>query len=190
MSYQSFQNKWIGKRVDIDKLYGYQCADLIKQYMSEEVGLPNGAYGNAIDYWYKTHVAVLGKFDKVGGSHALAGDIVVLKGVNGNPYGHIGISNGSTNLITTTILEQNGATGNGSGLGGDAIRLRAIPRWRVVGLLRPKTSTAPIYYIVKRGDTVTSICRVYGINFTQFKQMNPQVTNINVISVGQKLRVK
>jgi hypothetical protein len=190
MSYQGFQNKWIGKRVDIDKVYGFQCADLVKQYMLEEAGIPNGAYGNAIDYWYKTHINVLKKFDKVGGSNAKQGDIVILKGINGNPYGHIGIANGSTNLITTTILEQNGATGNGSGLGGDAIRLRAIPRWRVVGLLRKKTSVQPIYYIVKRGDTVTSICRVYGITINQFKAFNPQVTNINVINVGQKVRVK
>lgn len=189
MSYQSFKNKWLGKRVDIDKVYGYQCADLVKQYMLEEAGIPNGAYGNAIDYWYRTHVNVSKKYDKVGGSNAVQGDIVVLKGINGNPYGHIGIAE-STGLVTVTILEQNGATGNGSGLGGDAIRLRAVPRWRVVGMLRAKTSAQPIYYIVKRGDTVTSICRVYGITITQFKQMNPQVTNINVISVGQKLRVK
>jgi hypothetical protein len=190
MTYQQFQAKWLGKRVDIDKVYGYQCVDLIKQYMLETAGVPNGAYGNAIDYWFKTHNAVSSKFDRVQGSNAKAGDIVILKGINGNPYGHIGVASGNTNLVSTQILEQNGSSGNGSGLGGDAIRLRYIPRWRVVGMLRLKTSGNPSYYTVRKGDTVTSICRTYGITINKFKALNPQVTNINLIHVGQKVRVK
>jgi len=187
MTYQQFQNKWLGKRVDIDKLYGYQCVDLIKQYMLETQGIPNGAYGNAVDYWYKTHNAVSAKYDRVNGSNAQQGDIVVLKGINGNPYGHIGIATGNINFISVQILEQNGSTGNGSGVGGDAIRVRYVPRWRVVGLLRPKASTK--YHVVVKGDTVNAICRRYGISLDRFKQLNPNVSNVNLIYVGQKLRV-
>jgi hypothetical protein len=33
--YVDFKNKWLGKRIDYDKAYGYQCVDLIKQYLDE-----------------------------------------------------------------------------------------------------------------------------------------------------------
>jgi len=190
MDYQQFQNKWLGGRVDIDKLYGYQCADLVKQYMLETQGIPNGAYGNAVDYWYKTHHVVSSKYDKISGSNVQRGDIVVLKGINGNPYGHIGIATGNMNLLSVQILEQNGATGHGSGVGGDAIRLRYVPRWRVVGLLRAKPTVQPVYYTVKSGDTVNAICRLYGISLDRFKELNPSVANVNLIYVGQKFRVR
>jgi hypothetical protein len=140
MDYQTFKNKWLGKRVDIDGVYGFQCADLVKQYMLECYGIPNGAYGNAIDYWYNTSPKVLTKFERVSTTAARRGDIVIFKGVNGNPYGHIGICDSDAGLIYVNTLEQNGSTGNGSGTGGDAIRVRGIPRWRVVGVLRPRAA--------------------------------------------------
>lgn len=33
--YKEFCNKWVGKCVDYDKAYKYQCVDLIKQYADE-----------------------------------------------------------------------------------------------------------------------------------------------------------
>nr|DAS81066.1 MAG TPA: transcriptional regulator [Bacteriophage sp.] len=33
--YKNFVNKRLGKRVDYDGSYGFQCADLSKQYISE-----------------------------------------------------------------------------------------------------------------------------------------------------------
>ena len=144
MTYQQFKAKWIGRRVDFDGIYGYQCVDLIKQYLSDVKGIKAGYWGNAIDYWYNTNPAVLKEFDRLSTNQARQGDIVILKGINGNPYGHIGIADGSSGILTVTILEQNGATGNGSGLGGDAIRTRAVPLWRVVGLLRPRAAKPSI----------------------------------------------
>jgi hypothetical protein len=140
MSYQSFKSAWIGKRVDYDKVEAFQCVDLIKQYVAQEFGLKPSNWGNAINYWHNTPLALLVKFDKLATNQARSGDIVIFKGINGSPYGHIGISDGNSGPLTITTLEQNGATGGGSGTGGDAIRLRAIPIWRVVGVLRPKTA--------------------------------------------------
>lgn len=144
MTYQQFKAKWIGRRVDFDGVYGYQCIDLIKQYLLDVKGIKAGAWGNAIDYWYNTNPAVLKEFNRLSTNQARQGDIVILKGINGNPYGHIGIADGSSGILTVTILEQNGSSGNGSGLGGDAIRTRAVPLWRVVGLLRPRTAKPSI----------------------------------------------
>jgi hypothetical protein len=142
MTYTQFKNKWLGKRVDYDHVYSYQCVDLIKQYLSERFGIKAGSWGNAIDYWYHTNAAILKKFDKLSTSKARQGDIVIFKGINGNPYGHIGVCDANVGTLSVNVntLEQNGSTGNGSGTGGDAIRVRGIPRWRVVGVLRPKTA--------------------------------------------------
>ncbi len=138
MTYQQFEAKWLGKRVDIDGLYGYQCADLVKQYLLECFGIPNGSYGDAIVYWTNPHQRILEKFGKVAGSAANQGDIVILNPTATNEYGHIGIATGRLTDLSVEILEQNGSTGNGSGLGNDAIRKRYVPRTRVAGLLRAK----------------------------------------------------
>lgn len=36
--YKEFKDKWLSKRIDYDKNYGYQCVDLIKQYLDECLG--------------------------------------------------------------------------------------------------------------------------------------------------------
>lgn len=140
MSYKSFKNRWLGKRVDYDRVYGYQCVDLIKQYADEEFGLKAGVWGNAVDYWYNPSPALLKKFDRLSTKNARIGDIVIFRGVNNNPYGHIGIADRSSGLFRLATLEQNGATGNGSGVRGDAIRVRNIFKTRMFGVLRPKTA--------------------------------------------------
>jgi surface antigen len=141
MTYQDFKKKWIGGRVDYDHVYAYQCVDLILQYIYECFGIASGVWGNAIDYWNHPQNALLAKFDKISTTDCQQGDIVVFRGLSGNPYGHIGIceSQDSTNV---TILEQNGAGGS-TGQGRDAIELRAIPKTRIAGVLRPKGAAVP-----------------------------------------------
>lgn len=142
MSYANFKNEWLGKRIDYDHVYSYQCVDLILQYVKQEYGLASGVWGNAIDYWRKPTATLLTKFNIVSGTDCKQGDIVVLNGLAGNPYGHIGICD-TQDANNVVILEQNGSTGNGSGVGGDAIRTRAVSKTRIAGLLRPKGSSTP-----------------------------------------------
>lgn len=142
MAYQDFKNRWSGKRIDYDNVYAYQCVDLILIYIKEEFGLASGVWGNAIDYWTRPTGALLTKFDLVSGSDARQGDIVVLYGLAGNPYGHIGICESATGS-TVKLLEQNGA-GGATGTGRDAIGIyRDIPKSRIAGLLRPKATYTP-----------------------------------------------
>jgi hypothetical protein len=144
MSFQTFKSNWIGKRVDADGAYQYQCVDLIRQYLHDERGLAKtGAWGNAINYWTNPAGQVLSVCDKVAGSAASTGDIVILKGLAGNPSGHIGIATGGINASQVEILEQNGSSGNGDGLDGNAIRTRYVDRSRVAGLLRLKPTNNP-----------------------------------------------
>lgn len=150
MSFLTFKSEWLGKRVDTDGVYLYQCVDLIRQYLAEERGLAKtGAWGNAIDYWYRPAPQVLAVCSKIGGSYdASTGDIVVLETnkvpiVKGSGEGHIGIATGNITDSQVEILEQNGATGSGDGLGGNAIRTRYVARSRVAGLLRLKPINTP-----------------------------------------------
>jgi hypothetical protein len=160
MNFDQFAAKWLGQRVGDDSLVTsreetdatkYQCVSLIKQYVRECYGIEAGAWGNAIHYWTQTNQALLTKFAQVANNEARQGDIVILWGVAGNAYGHIGIATGSITSLKLEILEQNGSTGNGTGLGGDAIRTRYVDRSRVAGLLRPQTPSVaytPAYSII------------------------------------------
>lgn len=133
MSILTFAPKWLGKRTDIDGVFGFQCVDLIKQFAKDEYGFNPGPWGNAIDYWTNTNHPLLSKFDRVASQSPIEGDIIVFKGTKTNPFGHIAIA-----VNSTTMLEQNGAAGDGDGKGGDEIRYRAIPTTSILGILRPK----------------------------------------------------
>ncbi len=169
MSYQSFKAKYIGKRVDTDgypKGAIYQCVDETKQYLIEEFKMPNKSYGNAKDWWLNTDPLILEKFNKK--ATPKVGDIVPLKPISGNPYGHIGIVD-SFNSVNVVVLEQNGSTGSGNGLGGNAIRLRAIPRTRAYGYLSPKESGHKYAYLVGRPINLTDYFRAWERNTDRVK---------------------
>src|SRR4051812_9334782 len=113
MSFTQFMQKWLGHVIDYDHVFKYQCVDLILEYAYECYGVSGGVSGNAIDYWVRTgnngfNAPLLTKFDKAATSDAHQGDIVVLNGLAGNPFGHIGIATGNINDGEVEILEQNG----------------------------------------------------------------------------------
>lgn len=145
--YPKFKAEWNGRRVDYDKVYSFQCVDLIEQYC-HELGV-NGVYGNAIDYARKPSPQFAAHFSRV--SDYKAGDVVVLNGLAGNPYGHIGI----VDTDTTKFLEQN-ALGGGTGTGRNAIGVyRAIDKSRVAGVFRYKGTAPPIPAPAPARATVT-----------------------------------
>lgn len=153
MALTEFSNKWISlKRVDYDKIFGYQCVDLIKQYLHELYGLNPGGWGDAKDYWEHTNPAILTKFSKQQ-PPVKPGDIVVVKPTRQFPKGHIGIAVFVT-PSTVGLLEQNGGSGSGNGLGTNAIRIRTINNNEIYGLLRPKVQeeVKPMS-VVRDGDT-------------------------------------
>lgn len=52
-----------------------------------------------------------------------------------------------------------------------------------------KRQTAHVYYVVKRGDTLSAIASKYGTTYQKLAQING-IANPNRIYVGQKIRVK
>lgn len=147
MIFPSFLAKWInpaGQRVDYDHVYGYQCVDLIRQYVYECYGLGTGVHGSAIDYWNKPTATLLTKFVKVPTQDVRQGDITVLSSPV-TPLGHIGIATGNATATNFEMLEQNGGNGTGTGTGTDAIRTRYIAKGRIIGVLRPiSVVSAPV----------------------------------------------
>lgn len=142
MNYEQFKAAWMNRRVDYDNVYLYQCVDLILQYVKDCFGISVGVWGNAIDYWNRPSAPLLTRFNLLGTTDCQKGDIVVLWGQSGNPYGHIGICDSQT-ASTVRLLEQN-AVGGGDGLGRNAIGIfRDIPKSRIAGILRPKAPVSP-----------------------------------------------
>lgn len=62
---------------------------------------------------------------------------------------------------------------------------------RVNEILRMKSKSAPVYYTVRSGDTLSAIARRYGTTVSAIQKLNVSlIRNVNQIRVGWKIRVK
>jgi hypothetical protein len=111
MQYDAFINKWLGKAIDWDGLYGAQCVDMVAQYCTDN-GKPV-AYANAKDW--ANHPALQGAFNWTTNNPAdpnqlpNRGDIVVFSGnqPGSGGYGHIDIFDMKVNTNVWQGLDQN-----------------------------------------------------------------------------------
>jgi LysM repeat protein len=72
-------------------------------------------------------------------------------------------------------------------------RLREINSWVAVSSLSlvggtPAPNPQTIHTVV-RGDTMSGIAQRYGVTLNALRAANPQITNINVINVGQRINI-
>ena len=119
--YKDFAKKRLGKKVDYDGSYGFQCADLAKQYISESLEFGKiGALWNAKDM---PNNPFFSKWEKIKGmKNLMQGDIIIRSQW---PYGHVAIVDHVLNG-KVYVLEQNGSGKNsGSGIWANAIRIQA-----------------------------------------------------------------
>ncbi len=118
--YKNFVNKRLGKRVDYDKQYDYQCTDLAKQYIDEVLGrkkiwplwnaknMPNNTFFSS---WEKIK----------GMKNLMQGDIIIS---SHGQYGHVAVVDHVLNG-KVYVLEQNGSgKDSGSGIWANAIRIQ------------------------------------------------------------------
>ena len=118
--YKNFVQKRLGKRVDYDKQYDYQCTDLAKQYIDEVLGIKKiGALWNAKDM---PNNSFFSSWEKIKGmNNIMQGDIIIRSQW---PYGHVAIVDHVLNW-KVYVLEQNGSGKNsGSGIWANAVRIQ------------------------------------------------------------------
>ena len=120
--YKTFKEKWLWKRIDYDKSYGYQCVDLIKQYADEVLCLGKiWAIGNANRVQYSS---TFKGFSKLWVKDLMQWDIIIRTKWK---YWHIAIVDHILNW-RVYVLEQNGSWKNSwNGLGDNAIRVKDYP---------------------------------------------------------------
>lgn len=118
--YKNFAKKRLGKRVDYDKQYDYQCTDLAKQYLFEVLRFEKiGALGNAKDM---PNNSFFSSWEKIKGmNNIMQGDIIIR---SHGQYWHVAVVDHILNG-KVYVLEQNGSgKDSGSGLGANAIRIQ------------------------------------------------------------------
>ena len=118
--YKDFVQKRLGKRVDYDKQYDYQCTDLAKQYLFEVLRFEKiGALGNAKDM---PNNSFFSSREKIKGmNNLMQGDIIIR---SQGQYGHVAIVDHVLNG-KVYVLEQNGSGKNsGSGIWANSIRIQ------------------------------------------------------------------
>lgn len=109
MTLNQFIKKYLGKRVEADGAYPYQCVDLLKKYYPEVLGVP-AIRGNGGDYFANSSSKFLKIYNTLR-AVPKPGDIMVWKKTRRLPYGHVGIVV-SANVWSFTSLDQNWPVGS------------------------------------------------------------------------------
>ncbi|MCL2186528.1 MAG: CHAP domain-containing protein [Treponema sp.] len=146
MTHNEWTGKWLGKRIDFDKVYGAQCADVAGQYALDVHGITGleGVTG-AVDFFTKhdsrpkqkaAYYAI--KYQE--GLEPPQGAFIVWGATPNNSYGHIAVCDSSTQT-SLTVLEQDGFNNPSRDVSkGDAygLKRRTATYNNVLGWLVPK----------------------------------------------------
>lgn len=129
----AWANSHVGKFVDPDGVYGYQCVDVFKQLLLD-IGVADGAKplggdGYAHQIWYRFSDQGYDQyFDKIPAGSVQPGDVVIFAKGGDTPASHVGIcitspKNGRMDVFGQN---QNGPTIPGTlGSGGNVVNLSA-----------------------------------------------------------------
>lgn len=157
-----------------------QCVSLVQQYLKQVFNIPFQARGNAKDFTPPGFVRV---------SNLRPGDIVRYGSNYGGGYGHIGLIDD-----TGAFLDQNGArvlavNRMSSPFSGINAIFRPTKKFNVKTPKPSKPKPASNIYIVRSGDTLGAIASRYKTSVAHLAKLN-NIKNVNVISVGQKIRIR
>lgn len=139
-TFESWVNKYLGKRTDYDGVYGVQCVDLIDCYIEKCLGLKKGFWGNAKNWWTDRNSSswIKKNFDfvtpKYKNGELKKGDIGIR---TSGTYGHIFVVYGPAANGKFKYYDQN-ATGNGDKM---TLREKAFSSSYINGILRPKNQS-------------------------------------------------
>ena len=135
MTLKDFTQEYIGKKVDFDGHFGYQCVDLFRQYCKDVLNVPHtgGVVGAKELYTRYDQMPLEQKyFERIPypDVRPQAGDVVVFAAAGSNKYGHVAIVLDADHRVIT-VLEQDGFRQNG-------VHVGVWDYTRVLGYLRKK----------------------------------------------------
>lgn len=111
MTIKRFIVQNLGKKVDFDGKFGYQCVDLYRQYCKDVLEIPQTpSIEGAKDIWEKH-----GSLKQSKDSFAV-GDVLIYDATSSNKYGHVCILVSLLDTDTFVVLEQNGFEQSGTKL--------------------------------------------------------------------------
>lgn len=160
LSFNKWVNKYLGKKIDWDGVYGVQCVDLIDAFIAECLGLKKGFWGNAKNWWLKRNSSqwLKNNFKFITPTYKNGelqpGDIGIR---TSGAYGHIFIVKESTANGKIKYYDQN-YEGTGAGM---TLREKPYTSTYINGILRPKNqSPFKVSNPYKVGNTYTLITNV------------------------------
>lgn len=142
MNYNIFKSKYLWKRVNYDSVYGYQCVDLIRQYIKERNWKqplplwPLWCKYFAISPYYYFDIDDYERVKNTISNKPEQWDIVIFS----RPIstGHIALVD-SANYLSLKVLEQNAWSGDDSWLGTNAIKLWTYSYYNVMWRFKKRT---------------------------------------------------
>lgn len=166
MNYIQFRNKWLGKGIDYDNSYGFQCVDVYRMYVKEVLEcLQSPSVKGAVNIWTTYLTEFFDKIEKKSDNYPQQGDVVIW---NIGTYGHIAICD-HADVNSLTCFEQNWSEGGTSKDGTGVSELRVHNYTKILGWLRPKKSTNGVIITTMEQlpkdnvlkDIRTALCGVY-----------------------------
>ena len=121
---------------------------------------------------------------------AKEGDLVIYNWQPSNPkhYSHVGIVKKTK---SSSLVSIEGNTTNGSK--SNCVAQKTRDKKYIAGVIllpyKDEPKDTKKYYVVKKGDTLSKIAKKYKTSVKQLASWN-NIKNVNLIKVGQKLRVK
>ena len=136
----NYIKKVIGKGIDFDGQYGYQCADLSVDYMYYITDKKVRMWGNAKDLINNDFKGLATVYKNTPSFLAKKGDVFVMGANRGGGYGHTGIVVSAT-LNKITVIEQNWLGGGATF--SEVTTKRTHPYDTEMWFIRPKFKAEP-----------------------------------------------
>jgi len=138
MTLEEFVNKYNGKPVDFDGVYGAQCVDLARQYWKEKEGIKEhtgscSTTGGAKDLYLDYNKMPLEKkyFTRSSTKSPKQGDVVIWDSIDKNKFGHVAICLGLLGTDSIIVFEQDGFKQDGA-------KVNVRSKKNMLGVLRKK----------------------------------------------------
>lgn len=144
-------------------------------------GNKTASCGTLYDYYKRNGCAIANNVPQ-------KGDLVFFT-FNGVAHCHVGICESYDGKYVTTIDGNTSETASQSN-GGEVLR-RKRGKACIWGVARPKyvEDEEEVWYTVQKGDTLTKIAKKFNTTVDALVELN-NISNPNLIYVGQKLRIK